>query len=495
MRRYITVSEFQQLHPAQLKCKTDKFYTQLANTICTFFEDARIGFYRDEIKQIGTAIALWLEDLASETHQWEVFEKLYKQQYQRELPFYNNVVDANSPIHQLQFVIWHSVQATTDERIFNPENPGISQMTVDLIHYFMQQGYYDEGTLPANQELSDYLFCEETQTDFFEVKKVLMWLAFDSYFGHWASTFLDIHSPEVYRYCSQQKGLTPHAALYGLRSESCLANRCWPLSIYAKDIYAEMIRLEMDDANDPYAQAIADIESKRYALHRIVSANDAEFTLEDYTGDTFTIKRESYNSTSHTDDKHYILSAFAKFNSQWEANGMGSWLESITLEKWTKYCKEQFTNDDKDSNEILLERLGGKQLHFVKDTAELMQWQQKYIGGTSINDEKQYLEQLGDSPIVIFVPAHGGISIYNIAKCICAPDNPYYDQEYAQEDALSLVVNSEYCSPEMLQHLLEHNMLPDAGLTSLRGEEYGRQLAQDNLYFLARCMRRDICEL
>lgn len=71
-------------------------------------------------------------------------------------------------------------------------------------------------------------------------------------------------------------------------------------------------------------------------------------------------------------------------------------------------------------------------------------------------------------------------------------NNPYYDKEYAQEDAIDVVVNAECCSPEMLQYLLDHNMLPDAGIASLRGEEYGRQQVQDNLYFLARCMRRDL---
>lgn len=492
MRRYITISEFQHLHPAQLQCDTDRFYAQLANTIGTFIEDAQIGFYRDEIKQTCAAIALWLEDIASNTHQWEVFEKLYKQQYQRELPFYTDVDDDNWLFYQLQFIVWHSLQSTSSTRIFNPENLGLIQLTQDLFNYFMQQGYYDEGTLPANQELADYLFCEETQTDFFEVKKVLMWLAFDSYFGHWDSTFLGINSPQVMQLCSFHEGLTPHPALYQLRSNSSLADRCWPLSIYAKDIYAEMIRLEMDDDDDPYAQAIADIEAIRYGLNRIVSANDTEITLEDYTGYIFTIQRQSYNSTSNTDGKHYMFGSFAKFNNQWEANGIGSWLENGTPVDWEKYCQEQTFREDKESNKILLERLGGKQLHFVKDTAELIQWQKDHIGIGPDIDEKPYIERLGDAPLVIFVPEHGGISVYNIAEFICAPDNPYYDKEYAQEDAIDAVVNAECCSPEMLQYLLDHNMLPDAGIASLRGEEYGRQQVQDNLYFLARCMRRDL---
>lgn len=491
MRRYISVSEFQQLHPAQIQCATDKFYTQLTNTICSFFEDSHIGFYRDEIKQIGTAIALWLEDMASGTHQWEVFEKLYKQQYHRELPFFNNVNNDNWLSLQLQFIVWHSVQSTTDERVFNPENPAIHKIAQDLFHYFMQQGYYDDGVLPANQELADFLFCEETQTDFFEVKKVLIWLAFDSYFGHWDATYLDINSLQVHEYCSFHEGLQPHPALYGLRSEYCITRRCWPLSLYAKDIYAEMIRIEMDDDNDSYAQAIADIQSKQYSLNRQLSSNKDEIILEDYTGETFKVMRDSFSNANNINSCRYMLGGFAKFNNQWNANGFGSWLKDISPEEWEDCCQEQIFSEDKESNEIILERLGGKQLHFVKDVNELKQWHQQHLGIKNLN-YSDFAEHFDDTPLVIFVPKYGGMSIYNIAMAICAPNNPYYDKECAKEDSLGLLADPDQCSPEMLQYLLDHNMLPDAAMTSLRGEEYGRQQVQENIHFLARCLRRDL---
>ncbi|MCQ2273371.1 MAG: hypothetical protein MJZ86_01100 [Bacteroidales bacterium] len=47
----------------------------------------------------------------------------------------------------------------------------------------------------------------------------------------------------------------------------------------------------------------------------------------------------------------------------------------------------------------------------------------------------------------------------------------------------------------MLRYLLDHNILPDASLVSLHDEKHGRKIAQDNTYFLARCMRCDSGEL
>ena len=44
----------------------------------------------------------------------------------------------------------------------------------------------------------------------------------------------------------------------------------------------------------------------------------------------------------------------------------------------------------------------------------------------------------------------------------------------------------------MLLYMFEHNLLPDAMFNDIRGRKHGRQLMQENLEFMARCMRRDI---
>ena len=44
----------------------------------------------------------------------------------------------------------------------------------------------------------------------------------------------------------------------------------------------------------------------------------------------------------------------------------------------------------------------------------------------------------------------------------------------------------------MLLYMLEHNLLPDAMFNDIRGCKHGRQLMQENIEFMARCMRRDI---
>ena len=77
----------------------------------------------------------------------------------------------------------------------------------------------------------------------------------------------------------------------------------------------------------------------------------------------------------------------------------------------------------------------------------------------------------GVKNIMLFIPnlAEGKLcTIMDCAEYICHPDNPMYNKEKAKS----------------------HHLLPDFALNSNQGYARGRQLAQDNLDFLARTLRR-----
>ena len=81
-------------------------------------------------------------------------------------------------------------------------------------------------------------------------------------------------------------------------------------------------------------------------------------------------------------------------------------------------------------------------------------------------------------------PDQGLLTITSFIPAIKAPNNPYYDAEYAREHAHNLLVN-----PDLLDHsaaciLLKNDYLPDAAFGSLLGDEHGRKLMQDNAQFV-----------
>ncbi|OPZ98510.1 MAG: hypothetical protein BWY72_00804 [Bacteroidetes bacterium ADurb.Bin416] len=98
----------------------------------------------------------------------------------------------------------------------------------------------------------------------------------------------------------------------------------------------------------------------------------------------------------------------------------------------------------------------------------------------------------GRDCVAVFLPEEGGVLfIPDGAKVIYDKNNPYYDRAFAQEYSLGYLVSDELTPKEMLRYLVEHRMLPDAHMNHVLGPERGLALVQENMDFLARCLRND----
>jgi len=69
-------------------------------------------------------------------------------------------------------------------------------------------------------------------------------------------------------------------------------------------------------------------------------------------------------------------------------------------------------------------------------------------------------------------------------------DNPLYSPAKAPTEALRLLLSTESTTAGMSRYLAENGLLSDASLNSIVSPERGRQLVQENMDFLARCLRR-----
>lgn len=106
----ITASNIAARHPVDFHCNTDSAYSELASKISLLLP--RIDT-QNVIENIAVSIALYFEDLKSDTYQMEVFTKIYREWFGMYVPFYNSE-DASSPsaeLDALTFVVWHSICA------------------------------------------------------------------------------------------------------------------------------------------------------------------------------------------------------------------------------------------------------------------------------------------------------------------------------------------------------------------------------------------------
>jgi hypothetical protein len=80
----------------------------------------------------------------------------------------------------------------------------------------------------------------------------------------------------------------------------------------------------------------------------------------------------------------------------------------------------------------------------------------------------------------------------DLAKWIKDKNNPCYNKQSATDDSISLLCGGYNCQREFLEYLIQNNLIPDARINSLKGEEYGRKLLQDNLDFIVRFFQPEL---
>lgn len=488
----ITAGDIKKRHPHYLTCETDKQYADLANDIREMMYD-ELGFMDDvQIKHACISLALYFEDLHSGTHLFETFTKIYKEMFGRYVPFYSSE-DANSPqapLDAMKFMLWHSIAAERSGMMINPRNKGLANLAERLLNLWNER----KDKIQPNEELADYLYSEETQESGNEVKMVLIWLSLYSLLGRWYSN----PNPK-----NDEAGLGKLMAQADKETME-YANEChivfeiqtWPLSLTPQRIYAEMIRIEMDDPNDEIAEAIEQMKVKPYEMFQIVGNDLMGLTLKDFLGETFWVDYSDFvgDARKMTKKHTHILASFIKLNNRWELNGPSLWMNP-SKKHYQMYLDDlrehhSWMHDYVGQYDKFIKKHHGERLYFFRNAKEYLKWMKDEM---EIKDTEMLYElESRKEPMACFFENNGQTTCCMDAECIKHPDNPCYDKSYAEENSLAFIGKTSSCSPDMLLYMFEHNLLPDAMFNDIRGRKHGRQLMQENLEFVARCMRRDI---
>jgi len=490
----VVVGDIIRRHPNGFPFVTDMAYTDLANKIYDIINDKLpTDFTREEASEISADIAVYCEDIISDTHQFEAFCRLYRRMFHYNLPFYDTTEDPCKSfcLDALRFVVWHSITGQYMSRVINPMNQGVRMIAEGVLDLLKSEA----AQLPANEMLAEYLYSEEVQSDPIEVKKVLMWLMYDSYLGSWE--LQDSQEDSLRRLLDKA---SDHMIEYVDRSLCAVKSRTWPLSLKAQTIYAEMIRIEMDDDNDDIAKAIEGITFAPIGLYHIMDCDNNYLTVQDYQGKSYKLAMDSFDYNPqgeikrnlHTD---IIASFISMDNETWHVNGICSFTKG-TQEDFDSYCKNRKNSDeliDRRTHQFddYLNQHGGKRLFFFKDRGDYIQWLKKELHMKNI-DNVDMSPIPGGQPLTAYIETSGNMIICFNTEAIKHPDNKYYDPVEGREYGFNTFIDPDSCSPEFARFLIENNLLPDALINDTHGMERGRQLLQENIEFFARCIRRDI---
>ena len=490
-----------ELHPYKQTNSVDQYYVGIANEIHKRLYSSTIAdaFEEEEnIRYTSLCLAAWFEDVISQTGIWQAFTAECRKRYGAYLPFYpikGDYFPDEINLEDIRFLLWHHIQyLCRGISAINPENPGIEQ-TAQEIYGLLAEEY---ETAPENERMQEFLYHSAMgEEDFFHYREILDWFHYQCYFN--IENVAQCRD-EAERLLDDEK-ITPEMAetlIYATRTSLTFKGRRNLLSLTSPEWLALIGKAH------PEHQLWGKVKARENSCYLLEKEDDEFLYVKDLCSEDegeFKITKKSLNLSairSREAGKSTLICELIYFGNAWWQCGM--LLENKYNQKMAEYVddltKQKEKTNEKAAFHDFIKASGGKSFVFCQSQEE--------ISDFLLNKMDYNLKEGLDIPRIntengamLMANPHTGLHIqFKLCECIKSPDNPNYNKEEAEKNAIMFIVNPDIIPYQLSCILQDEGMLPDAYLNSLQRKEYGQEFIRKNAHFLTdyfhyRCREKD----
>lgn len=490
-----------ELHPYKQTNSVDQYYVGIANEIHKRLYSSTIAdaFEEEEnIRYTSLCLAAWFEDVISQTGIWQAFTAECRKRYGAYLPFYpikGDYFPDEINLEDIRFLLWHHIQyLCRGISAINPENPGIEQ-TAQEIYGLLAEEY---ETAPENERMQEFLYHSAMgEEDFFRYREILDWFHYQCYFN--IENVAQCRD-EAERLLDDEK-ITPEMAetlIYATRTSLTFKGRRNLLSLTSPEWLALISNAH------PEHQLWGKVKVRENSCYLLEKEDDRYLYVKDLCSEDegeFKITKKSLNLSairSREVGKSTLICELIYFGNAWWQCGM--LLENKYNQKMAEYVddltKQKEKTNEKAAFHDFIKASGGKSFVFCQSQEE--------ISDFLLNKMDYNLKEGLDIPRIntengamLMANPHTSLHIqFKLCECIKSPDNPNYNKEEAEKNAIMFIVNPDIIPYQLSCILQDEGMLPDAYLNSLQRKEYGQEFIRKNAHFLTdyfhyRCREKD----
>ena len=490
-----------ELHPYKQTNSVDQYYVGIANEIHKRLYSSTIAdaFEEEEnIRYTSLCLAAWFEDVISQTGIWQAFTAECRKRYGAYLPFYpikGDYFPDEINLEDIRFLLWHHIQyLCRGISAINPENPGIEQ-TAQEIYGLLAEEY---ETAPENERMQEFLYHSAMgEEDFFHYREILDWFHYQCYFN--IENVAQCRD-EAERLLDDEK-ITPEMAetlIYATRTSLTFKGRRNLLSLTSPEWLALIGKAH------PEHQLWGKVKARENSCYLLEKEDDEFLYVKDLCSEDegeFKITKKSLNLSairSREAGKSTLICELIYFGNAWWQCGM--LLENKYNQKMAEYVddltKQKEKTNEKAAFHDFIKASDGKSFVFCQSQEE--------ISDFLLNKMDYNLKEGLDIPRIntengamLMANPHTGLHIqFKLCECIKSPDNPNYNKEEAEKNAIMFIVNPDIIPYQLSCILQDEGMLPDAYLNSLQRKEYGQEFIRKNAHFLTdyfhyRCREKD----
>lgn len=488
----ITVQDIVMRHPMGMRCDTDFYYAKVGNRLLRQLSKnpAKQGLSEDVMMKMALKTVLYFEDVICDSGIWRSFVEKHQALYGKMLPFYSVKGEyyADEPhVRDIQLLLWDVMMEVHENEIINPENLGLSAIAFDF--YEVLDDEFEKA--PINETLKDFFEHPVFIGDFIEMRNVLQWTCSTCYLTAGRYKLRGFH--ETFESIIKLLRFDSHdnRAVYAAMCQQPFKYKTGMLALLPQEWLAGILECNGRNAE---ASELRAIEFRPYDLYNLDGFDDTFIRLSDTQGREVVVRKDSYgdmrDSTLMATDG--CVASFVKYLGEWNTNGMDSWGRFGKAYEEQREKKRRYKSGVPQKNyEAMMKKSGGSPLFYLRDGKDARRFLMEEVGipeslmRPSELDDKEYMVAWVPSPDedVFFAP--------DAALAIMDERNPYYKAVDDSETGMDLISAPDRLPGDMVRYLIAHNMLPDVALNHLNGAEAGRELAQKNLDFLARSIRRD----
>ena len=490
-----------ELHPYKQTNSVDQYYVGIANEIHKRLYSSTIAdaFEEEEnIRYTSLCLAAWFEDVISQTGIWQAFTAECRKRYGAYLPFYpikGDYFPDEINLEDIRFLLWHHIQyLCRGISAINPENPGIEQ-TAQEIYGLLAEEY---ETAPENERMQEFLYHSAMgEEDFFHYREILDWFHYQCYFN--IENVAQCRD-EAERLLDDEK-ITPEMAetlIYATRTSLTFKGRRNLLSLTSPEWLALIGKAH------PEHQLWGKVKAREKSCYLLEKEDDEFLYVKDLCSEDegeFKITKKSLNLSairSREAGKSTLICELIYFGNTWWQCGM--LLENKYDQKMAEYVddltKQKEKTNEKATFHDFIKACGGKSFVFCQSQEEISDFLLNKMG-YGLKEDLDIPRIHTETGAMLMANPHTGLHIqFKLCECIKSPDNPNYNKEEAEKNAIMFIVNPDIIPYQLSCILQDEGMLPDAYLNSLQGKEYGQEFIRKNAHFLTdyfhyRCREKD----
>ena len=490
-----------ELHQYKQTNSVDQYYVGIANEIHKRLYSSTIAdaFEEEEnIRYTSLCLAAWFEDVISQTGIWQAFTAECRKRYGAYLPFYpikGDYFPDEINLEDIRFLLWHHIQyLCRGISAINPENPGIEQ-TAQEIYGLLAEEY---ETAPENERMQEFLYHSAMgEEDFFRYREILDWFHYQCYFN--IENVAQCRD-EAERLLDDEK-ITPEMAetlIYATRTSLTFKGRRNLLSLTSPEWLALIGKAH------PEHQLWGKVKARENSCYLLEKEDDEFLYVKDLCSEDegeFKITKKSLNLSairSREAGKSTLICELIYFGNAWWQCGM--LLENKYDQKMAEYVddltKQKEKTNEKATFHDFIKASGGKSFVFCQSQEEISDFLLNKMG-YGLKEDLDIPRIHTETGAMLMANPHTGLHIqFKLCECIKSPDNPNYNKEEAEKNAIMFIVNPDIIPYQLSCILQDEGMLPDAYLNSLQRKEYGQEFIRKNAHFLTdyfhyRCREKD----